>query len=254
MTTSRSTIHDRFAGPSRHGAIGKGEKGMMTRGESIGRALAAVALVGVLSVGAYASDSNRESSTMVAASATNSMGPMQVPGVNLDNFGVVDGRIYRGEQPKANQYAELKAIGIATVVDLRDDAKAYARTSAEAAGLKYVNIPMDDHDIPTDEQIATFLATVTDEGVGKVYVHCAGGRHRTGATIATYRMAVGGWTIDQAYGEMKAYDFYTRFGHGGYKDYVYDYYKRLKADPASVPTPSTLRSAETAAVTVASTM
>jgi protein tyrosine/serine phosphatase len=66
-------------------------------------------------------------------------------------------------------------------------------------------------------------------------VHCAGGRHRTGATIAVYRMAKQGWSAEAAYREMKAYDFYTRWGHGGYKTYVFDYYKRMQEAPSSVP-------------------
>lgn len=170
-----------------------------------------------------------------AATATDSMGPMQVPGINIENFGVVDGHIYRGNQPEQADYAALKRFGITTVVDLRKDAKPYARESAEAAGLKYVNIPMDDGDKPYDEQVATFLATVTDPSNGKCFVHCAGGRHRTGATIAVYRIAIQGWSADDAYREMKAYDFYTRWGHGGYKTYVFDYYDRMRKNPASVP-------------------
>ena len=80
-----------------------------------------------------------------------------------------------------------------------------------------------------------FEGSVTDPANGKVYVHCAGGRHRTGATIAVYRMAIQGWSADAAYREMKAYDYYSRWGHGGYKDYVFQYYTRMHADPASVP-------------------
>jgi protein tyrosine/serine phosphatase len=173
---------------------------------------------------------------------------MQIPGVEIKNFGVVNGHIYRGNQPDIADYAALKRLGITTVVDLRNDARPYAKQAAEAAGLKYVNIPMDDTDRPYDEQIAAFLKVVTDPAFGKCYVHCAGGRHRTGATIAVYRMAVQGWTAEAAYNEMKAYDFYTRWGHGGYKTYVFDYYTRMKANPASVPmafTPGVLDLAST---------
>jgi protein tyrosine/serine phosphatase len=193
-------------------------------------ALAAWLALPVLAAIAFAGGSGGR-----AVMATDSMGPMEVPGINIKNFGVVNGHIYRGRQPKEDDYAALKALGITTVVDLRQDAEPYARQAAEAAGLKYVNIPMDDGDKPYDEQIATFLATVTDPANVKCYVHCAGGRHRTGATIAAYRMAKQGWSADAAYREMKAYDFYTRWGHGGYKTYVFDFYKRMQEDPSSVP-------------------
>ena len=169
------------------------------------------------------------------ATATDSMGPMKLPGITLSNFGLVDGHIYRGEQPQPEEYSALKALGVTTIIDLRNDSKDYARTSAEAAGLKYINIPMNDKDRPYDDQIAAFIQSVTDPTNGKVYVHCAGGRHRTGATIAVYRMAIKGWSAEAAYREMKAYDYYSRWGHGGYKDYVFEYYDRMQAQPASVP-------------------
>ncbi len=196
-------------------------------------AIATVLVLPVLAVAAFAGGGGGGGSS--AATANDSMGPMEVPGIEIKNFGIVDGRIYRGQQPEAGDYAALKALGISTVIDLRNDPKGYARQSAEAAGLKYVNIQMDDKAEPTDEQIATFLQTVNDQANGKCYVHCAGGRHRTGATIAVYRMTKLGWDADAAYREMKAYDFYTRFGHGGYKTYVFDYYKRMHDNPSSVP-------------------
>jgi protein-tyrosine phosphatase len=169
------------------------------------------------------------------ASAANSMGPMVVPGVGLSNFGVVDGRIYRGEQPKRDDFTALKAFGIATIVDLRLDARKESRAEAEAAGLKYVNIPIDGHAQPSDADVAAFLQVLEQARGEKVYVHCAGGRHRTGSMIAVYRMVKDGWSIDQAYEEMLAYDFYTRNGHKGFKTYVYDYWERMRQAPGSVP-------------------
>lgn len=201
---------------------------------SMSHVFSVLMLVSLLSVAASAK-SGKEEAALPAPSQADSMGPMAPPGITLDNFGVVDGRIYRGEQPAPEDYTRLKSFGVSTIIDLREDAKSFAKESAEAAGLKYINIPMDDGDKPYDNQVADFLKAVTDESNGKVYVHCAGGRHRTGATIAAYRMAVNGWDADVAYKEMKAYDFYTRWGHGGYKTYVFDYYERMQKDPSSVP-------------------
>ena len=53
--------------------------------------------------------------------------------------------------------------------------------------------------------------------------------------IAVYRMVRDGRDISKAYDEMLKYDFYTRFGHQGFKDYVFDYFKRMTTDPTSVP-------------------
>ncbi|HEX5833845.1 MAG TPA: tyrosine-protein phosphatase, partial [Pyrinomonadaceae bacterium] len=66
--------------------------------------------------------------------------------VKIKNFGQMDDRFYRGGQPKEEQYKHLAAIGINTIIDLRDDPKDYEKREAEAAGMRYVNIPMSDKD------------------------------------------------------------------------------------------------------------
>jgi uncharacterized protein (TIGR01244 family) len=164
-----------------------------------------------------------------------SQGPIVISGVDIGNFGVVDGHIFRGEEPDDEDYAALAKLGVKTVIDLRREAGDASRALAERAGLRYVNIPMEPKAEPTDAEVAKFLEAVNDRANGPVYVHCAGGRHRTGSLVAVYRMVTNGWPVDKAYEEMKAYDFYTRFGHKGYKTYVFDYYSRMKADPSSVP-------------------
>lgn len=145
-------------------------------------------------------------------------------GIKISNFGKMDDHFYRGARPKENDYAALKAIGINTIIDLQDEPKGYEKASAEAAGLRYVNIPVSDKAPPTTEQIAEFLKTVDDPQTGVFYVHCAGGRHRTGDMGAIYRLQKYGWSFDQAYQEMKNYDFYTSWGHGSQKDFVIDYF------------------------------
>jgi hypothetical protein len=58
-----------------------------------------------------------------------------------------------------------------------------------------------------------------------------------------YRFNHDEWNYDQAYEEMKNYDFYTRFGHGALKKYVEDYWRRLQTkgpQPSSAPLSSRL--------------
>jgi protein tyrosine/serine phosphatase len=169
------------------------------------------------------------------ANHVSSMQPISLQNVSISNFGVVDGRIYRGEQPGKKDYSALASIGVKTIIDLRDDALQSSSKYAKAAGLNYVNIPIDGHGTPTDAEAAEFLKIVNNPSSGVVYVHCAGGRHRTGSMIAVYRMTEDGWTIDQAYKEMLAYDFYTGGGHEGFKTYVFDYFKRMTSAPSTVP-------------------
>jgi protein tyrosine/serine phosphatase len=169
----------------------------------------------------------------ILATRFNSNGPILMPGVELDNLGVVDGRIYRGEQPKREDFAALAKIGVKTIIDLRADARSASRTEAEAAGLKYINIPIRNGGTPNDDQAAAFMKAVEDPANGVVYVHCAGGRHRTGSMLAVYRMLHDNWTVEQAYDEMLAYDFYTRNGHKGFKTFVFDFDQRRAASPAT---------------------
>jgi protein tyrosine/serine phosphatase len=154
-------------------------------------------------------------------SAANSRSNLAVGDIN--NFGQVTEFYYRGEQPKGDDYNQLASIGVKTIIDLRDDPKDYARSLTEQARMKYVNLPMSDKDYPAPDAVSKFLSIVNDHENWPVYVHCAGGRHRTGAMTAVYRMTMQGWDADRAYEEMKEYDFYTRFGHKAMKTFVFDY-------------------------------
>ena len=143
--------------------------------------------------------------------------------VTIKNFGQMDDRFFRGGQPKENDYSQLAALGIKTVIDLQDNPTSYEKQNVEALGMKYVNIPMSDKDYPETAKIQQFLKLVDDPTTGKFYVHCAGGRHRTGVMGAVYRFNHYNWNYDQVYAEMKKYDFYTRWGHGDMKKFVQDY-------------------------------
>jgi protein tyrosine/serine phosphatase len=144
---------------------------------------------------------------------------------DVGNFGKVTDNYYRGAQPEEDEYDDLAAIGVKTVIDLRDDPKDYAPGMARRAGLRYVHFPLSDTKYPAPDAAPNFLSIVNDPANWPVFVHCAGGRHRTGAMTAVYRMTMQGWDVERAYEEMKDYDFYTRWGHKKMKTFVYDYYR-----------------------------
>lgn len=173
--------------------------------------LALPALVAILSLAAVSSA--QENST------TN---------VKIKNFGQMDDRFFRGAQPKEEEFKELAQLGIRTVIDLRDDPESYEKPAVESLGMTYVHIPMIAKKYPTPEALDQFLKTVNDPNTGKFYVHCAGGRHRTGVMGAVYRFKFYNWDFEQVYKEMKQYDFYTRWGHGAFKEFVEDYYAQMQ--------------------------
>lgn len=152
--------------------------------------------------------------------------------IKISNFGQMDERFYRGARPKQKDFQSLKDLGIQTVIDLTDNTpkeKGYV----EALGMTYVNIAIPDKKDPTDAQIAQFLKLVNDPATGKFYVHCAGGRHRTGVMGAVYRFNNYRWNFDQVYAEMENFDFYTSNGHGGQKRFVEGYAQRIQSEIAT---------------------
>ena len=145
--------------------------------------------------------------------------------IRISNFGRISDSYYRGAQPKGRDYADLAALGVKTVIDLQGDGdNANEAKLVEASGMRFYRIGMTPRVAPTAEQLATFLRIVNDPAQQPVYVHCAGGRHRTGVMTAIYRMEKDGWTSDQAFKEMKKYDFGFDFLHPEFKTFVYAYH------------------------------
>ena len=157
------------------------------------------------------------------------------PAIHIDNFGEVNSTYYRGAQPKGPDYADLAAVGIKTLVNLTDgDADPQEPALARNVGLHYFQIPMSTHKPPTPAQITEFLQIVNDPANQPVYVHCVGGRHRTGVMTAVYRLTHDAWTATRAFDEMKHYKFGADFLHPEFKDFVFSYATELShAAPAA---------------------
>jgi len=159
--------------------------------------------------------------------------------VRIDNFGRVNDHYFRGAQPEGQDYADLKALGVKTVIDLTggSDASASEPGLVKNLGMNFVRIPMDTHVTPSAETIAHFLSIVDDPANQPVYVHCQGGRHRTGVMTAAYRMTDEGWSADRAFSEMKDYKFGADFLHSEFKDFVYAFHPTpvaaVRATPAT---------------------
>ena len=45
--------------------------------------------------------------------------PIARPAIRIDNFGEVNANYFRGAQPQGRDYADLAALGVKTVIDLR---------------------------------------------------------------------------------------------------------------------------------------
>jgi protein tyrosine/serine phosphatase len=148
-------------------------------------------------------------------------------GIRIKNFGCVNENYYRGAQPEGRDYADLAALGVKTIIDVHEHGPKGEQQMAERAGLKFYRIPLNEMAAPTPEQAAEFLKLVNDPENQPVFVHCAGGRHRTGTLTAIYRETHDGWTADQAFEEMKRYEFLKNGDHSRLKDFVYDYHSNI---------------------------
>jgi tyrosine-protein phosphatase SIW14 len=161
--------------------------------------------------------------------------PDALKSVHIDNFGQVNQFIYRGAQPEGRDYSDLAALGVKTVIDLEQAGQSDEEQEVTAAGMKFYRIPMSDRKTPGQGQIDQFLKLVSDSAGQPVFVHCHGGRHRTGTMVAVYRMTHDGWDVNRAYEEMKQYRFTTTFGHEPLKQFVNDYYAQLEKTKAAQP-------------------
>jgi len=132
--------------------------------------------------------------------------PTAVPGV--ENFCKITDGVWRGAQPTAEGFAELKRLGVKTVVNLR--ALHSDRDELKGLGLNYVHLPMTAL-IPDDDVVAAFIKVATDPHFRPVFVHCQHGADRTGVVIAAYRVTVQGWPMKKARRELPLFGFHEVF-------------------------------------------
>ena len=134
-----------------------------------------------------------------------------VAAAHLKNFFKLNDNLYRGAQPSAKGMAELAALGIKSVINLRSmhgDEDEIAGLGLIEHRLKIVAID------PGREDVVRFLRLAVDPANQPGFVHCAHGSDRTGLMCAMYRIAVEGWSNEAAHEEMVkgGYGFHTIYG------------------------------------------
>jgi len=174
--------------------------------------IAGLTLVGVLS-----------SAPLQAAVAAPAASKAALAAIHIENFGRINERYYRGAQPKGADFKALASLGVKMVIDLAREGDAGEEANARAAGMSFVRIPMTTHEAPSPAVIAQFLSLVANPANQPVYVHCIGGKHRTGVMTAIYRMTAEGWNAARAFEEMKRYHFGADFLHPEFKAFIETY-------------------------------
>lgn len=126
--------------------------------------------------------------------------------VGLPNFGEVTPNLFRGGQPGVDGLEALEKMGVSIVVDMRGSKSSHEEIAVSKLGMQYVAIPW--HcPFPADPVFARFLKLIQDNPGKRIFVHCRLGDDRTGMAIAAYRMALEGWSADEALEEMKRFGF-----------------------------------------------
>ncbi|MCJ7773827.1 MAG: dual specificity protein phosphatase family protein, partial [Desulfobacterales bacterium] len=128
----------------------------------------------------------------------------------VPNLHKISDNLYQSAQPTAQGMINLKQMGIKTVVNLRafhSDQDKIGKT-----GLGYEQIYMKAW-CPERMEIIRFLQIVTNPKRTPVLVHCLHGADRTGTMCALYRIAVQGWSKEEAIWEMTkgGYNFHSVF-------------------------------------------
>jgi protein tyrosine phosphatase (PTP) superfamily phosphohydrolase (DUF442 family) len=122
-----------------------------------------------------------------------------VEAAGVPNFHRVSDWLYRSGQPSSEGMQQLREKEIVTIVNLRSFHS--DRDEIGLTGLAYEHIYMKAWH-PEEKEGVRFLQIVTDPKRTPVLVHCQRGADRTGAMCAVYRVAVQGWTKEEAIREM----------------------------------------------------
>lgn len=137
----------------------------------------------------------------------------------VENFHKVCDVLYRGAQPSAEGMKNLEKTGIKTVVNLRSLHSDRDEMKGTKMGYEHITMKVWH---PEEKEIVRFLKIVTSKNNQPVFVHCQYGADRTGTMCALYRIAVQGWTKDDAIEEMTKGGFGY---HGVWKNLV-DYVEK----------------------------
>ncbi len=162
---------------------------------------------------------------LVICPAASAIGQAVAMQKDLPNLYKITAKLYRGGQPSEAGINELSKMGVKTVIDLRDndDRAEKEKTIVEAAGMRFLNLPLGNWNRPAIKDIDNIIAQINAAQIQPVFIHCKRGSDRTGTVIAVYRMLYDGWTAKQAGDEAE------KFGIGwwqfGMRDFINDYYR-----------------------------
>lgn len=157
----------------------------------------AVVLAVVVGAGEPASAPSANSGAPVVPRPATWAQPVEAKGV--PNLHKVSDNLYRSAQPTAEGMQTLKAMGIETIVNLRSFHSDRGEIGETGLGYEHIYVKAWH---PDEKEVIRFLQIVTNNKRTPALVHCMHGADRTGAMCAIYRVAVQGWSKEEAVREM----------------------------------------------------
>lgn len=170
---------------------------------------------------------------------------------------VAEGKVYRSGQMTEEGFRNAVATyGIRTIINLQQDNRDPdlphnwfdRRTVKESElckelGVRYLVVEPDlvnpdETGAKRPKAIDEFLALMDDESIYPVLIHCKAGLHRTGILLAVYRMEYEGWTVREAFEELKAHGFgkNCHCNNEYVRQYVLEFEKGKRLEPTTAST------------------
>lgn len=140
-----------------------------------------------------------------ATPATGQVQKEAVPGIV--NFARLETTVACGGATSASALPEIKKMGFASVINLRQGSENGAdipagEAAAKAAGLNYIHIPFNAGS-PDPAVADRFITAITTPANQPAYIHCAGG-NRAAAMWMIKRLVVDKWDATRASEEATA--------------------------------------------------
>jgi uncharacterized protein (TIGR01244 family) len=128
-----------------------------------------------------------------------------IPGIT--NFARLETTVACGGATKAEAVPEIKKLGFASIINVREANEPGAEmdreeAAAKAVGLNFVNVPFNVA-APAPDLVDKFLAAVTKKENIPAYIHCAAGG-RAASLWMIKRVQVDGWDEARALEEATA--------------------------------------------------
>ena len=121
----------------------------------------------------------------------------------IHNFRWLNPNLCRGGRLTPEGARSLADMGIRTVISLEGRGADREREWVEGLGMRFESVPLSRFFAPPLQRVVKLIESLSDPQNHPVYIHCKAGKDRTGMVVACYRIAVEGWTTEDALKEMR---------------------------------------------------